>query len=84
MLSYIFVNDTEIYDRNTEPGISSYFSVYGRIRPWLFDLGCDGEFETRMGNTEERHKSIEIQVETMDIKMEKIEELLLKIFSKLD
>ena len=39
MLSYIFVNDTEIYDRNTEPGISAYFSVYGRMRPWLFDLG---------------------------------------------
>ena len=39
MLSHIFVNDTEIYDRNTEPGISSYYFVYGRIRPWLFDLG---------------------------------------------
>ena len=51
MLSYIFVNDTEIYDRNTEPGISSYFSVYGRIRPWLFDLGqCVKKIKVHIGH----------------------------------
>jgi len=37
--SYFSVYDTEIYDRNTEPGKSSCFSVYGRLRPCLFDLG---------------------------------------------
>ena len=35
MLSYISVNDTKIYDRNTEPGIR-------RIFPYTvaYDLGC--------------------------------------------
>ena len=47
--SYRFVNDTEKYDRNTEPGITckygkirsrrSYLAVYGRKRAWAFDLG---------------------------------------------
>ena len=37
--SYVSVPYTEIYGRNTEPGIWSYFTVYGRLRPCLFDLG---------------------------------------------
>ena len=36
---YLFVYDTEIYDRNTITYKSSYFSVCGRLRPCLFDLG---------------------------------------------
>ena len=48
--SYPSVNDTEKYDRNTEPGIPlkygdirsrrPYLAVYGRKRAWAFDLGC--------------------------------------------
>jgi hypothetical protein len=37
--SYFSVYDTEIYDRNTGSCKSSYFSVYGRLRPCVFDLG---------------------------------------------
>ena len=47
--SYPSVNDTENYDRNTEPGIPlkygdirsrrPYLAVYGRKRAWAFDLG---------------------------------------------
>ena len=47
--SYPSVNDTEKYDRNTEPGIPlkygdirsrrPYLAVYGRERAWAFDLG---------------------------------------------
>ena len=47
--SYPSVNDTEKYDRNTEPGIPlkygnirsrrPYLAVYGRKRAWAFDLG---------------------------------------------
>jgi hypothetical protein len=36
---YVSVYDTEIYDRNTITCKPSYFSVYGRLRPCLFDLG---------------------------------------------
>jgi hypothetical protein len=36
---YVSVYDTEIYDRNTITCKLSYFSVYGRLRPCLFDLG---------------------------------------------
>ena len=46
---YRSVNDTEKYDRNTEPGIPlkygdirsrrPYLAVYGRKRAWAFDLG---------------------------------------------
>jgi hypothetical protein len=36
---YLSVYDTEIYDRNTITCKSSYFSVCGRLRPCLFDLG---------------------------------------------
>ena len=52
--SYPSVNDTEKYDRNTEPGIPlkygdirsrwPYLAVYGRKRAWAFDLGmCEGQ-----------------------------------------
>ena len=46
--SYPSVNDTEKYDRNTEPGTPlkygdirsrrPYLAVYGRKRAWVFDL----------------------------------------------
>ncbi len=36
---YFSVYDTEINGRNTGPCKSSYFSVYDRLRPCLFDLG---------------------------------------------
>jgi hypothetical protein len=35
---YVYVYDTEIYDRNTITYKPSYFAVYGRLRPCLFDL----------------------------------------------
>jgi hypothetical protein len=39
---YVSVYDTEIYDRNTITCKPSYFSVYDRLRPCLFNLGrCD-------------------------------------------
>ena len=34
---YFSVYDTEIYDRNTITCKSSYLSVYGRLRPCVFD-----------------------------------------------
>ncbi len=36
---YVSVYDMEIHDRNTITCKPSYFSVYGRLRPCLFDLG---------------------------------------------
>ena len=36
---YFALYDMEIYDRNTITCKSSYFSVYGRLQPCLFDLG---------------------------------------------
>jgi hypothetical protein len=36
---YVSVYDTEIYDRSTITCKPSYISVYGRLRPCLFDLG---------------------------------------------
>jgi hypothetical protein len=38
---YVPAYDTEIYDLNTIPCKPSYFSVYGRLRPCLFDLDGD-------------------------------------------
>jgi hypothetical protein len=35
---YVSVYETEIHDRNTITCKPSYFSVYGRLRPCLFDL----------------------------------------------
>ncbi len=43
---YVSVYDTEIYDRNTITCKPSYFSVYGRLRPCLFDLGNDSFHNT--------------------------------------
>jgi hypothetical protein len=37
---YFPVYDTEIYDRNTGSCKSSYYSVYGRLRPCVFQRGA--------------------------------------------
>ncbi len=43
---YVPVYDTEIYARNTITCKPSYFFVYGRLRPCLFDLGMNIDDET--------------------------------------